>query len=578
MNVKAVFDRALEIPASEGRAAYLDSVCDGSPELRAEVEALLQAHSDAGSFLERPAPMAAVDETAALLPSLSTRSTGPAGQLDPDATTDGDTPHAMPSPEPAGVPGYELVGELGRGGMGVVYLANQTPLGRPVALKMLPGGGRADRKTLIRFLAEAEAVAAVRHPHVVQVYDYGEHAGRPYMALEYVPGGSLTQRLGRAKRLAPDDAASLIAKVARGVAAAHDLGIVHRDLKPANVLLDAAGDPRVTDFGLAKRGGGADLTQTQAVMGTPAYMAPEQARGDTKFVTPAADVYALGVMLYECLTGTRPFEADDTLALLRRVAEEEPEPPRRRVPQTPRDLELICLKCLSKDAGDRYPTAKELADDLDRFTNREPVSIRRAGWVERWYRWAKRRPTKAAAYALAVLAAVFGSSAALAVALWRQAEAARSGAVAARSDAEDEKHRAEGALAREQSAREGEVRARDALARSDYTRTVALAQRCVLENNIPRARAQLGECRADLRGWEWGYVNRLAHRDLLTLPLRRIPVSASFSPDGTRVAAATVDATAPVWNLRTGQRHPRPPGLPRPVLQRRVRRLAPRRE
>ena len=217
---------------------------------------------------------------------------------------------ADPSPAAATptVPGYDLLEPLGEGGMGVVWKARQVKLNRLVALKMVLGEQRAGSKELIRFLAEAEAVAAVKHPHVVQVYEYGEADGRPFLAMEYLPGGSLADRLKRTGRLDPKAAAELVATLAGAVQAAHDLGIVHRDLKPGNVLYDEHGQPKVTDFGLAKRAGGSDLTATQAVMGTPAYMAPEQARGETKFVGPQADVYSLGVILYECLTGTRPFD------------------------------------------------------------------------------------------------------------------------------------------------------------------------------------------------------------------------------------------------------------------------------
>ena len=319
-------------------------------------------------------------------------------------------PPADPSPAAATptVPGYDLLAPLGEGGMGVVWKARQTKLNRLVALKMVLGEQRAGSKELIRFLAEAEAVAAVKHPHVVQVYEYGEANGRPFLAMEYLPGGSLADRLERTGRLDPKAAAELVATLAGAVQAAHDLGIVHRDLKPGNVLFDEHGQPKVTDFGLAKRAGGSDLTATQAVMGTPAYMAPEQARGDTKFVGPQADVYSLGVILYECLTGTRPFEAPDQLALLRKVAEEEPERPGKRVPGLPRDVELICLKCLAKDPAERYPTAGALAADLGRFAAGEPVSVRAAGVVERAAKWARRKPTLAAAYTLGLLAVLLG--------------------------------------------------------------------------------------------------------------------------------------------------------------------------
>jgi tRNA A-37 threonylcarbamoyl transferase component Bud32 len=346
-----------------------------------------------------------------------------------------DTPtrtHSLAEPPPAAaarpVPGYELLEPLGEGGMGVVWKARHVTLNRLVALKMVLGEQRAGSKELIRFLAEAEAVAAVKHPHVVQVYDYGEANGRPFLAMEYLPGGSLSNRLEQAGRLDPTAAAELVATLAGGVQAAHDLGIVHRDLKPGNVLFDDRGTPKVTDFGLAKRAGGSDLTATRAVMGTPAYMSPEQARGETKFVGPQADVYSLGVMLYEGLTGSKPFEAPDPIALLRKVAEEEPERPGKRVPSLPRDVELICLKCLAKDPAERYATAGALAADLRRFAAGEPVSVRAAGVVERAAKWARRKPTLAAAYALGLLAVLLGGLGGAAVWQWRAAAQGRAAA------------------------------------------------------------------------------------------------------------------------------------------------------
>lgn len=279
----------------------------------------------------------------------------------------------------SGVPGYTLDGELGRGGMGVVYRATQVSLNRAVALKMLPGAEYASPPELARFLGEAEVVAAVKHPNVVQVYDFGQHGGRPYFAMEHLGGGSLGTLIRESGRLAPARAAELLEKIARGVQAAHDLGIVHRDLKPGNVLMTEDGEPKVTDFGLAKRGGRNDLTRTGAVMGTPSYMSPEQAAGKTKFVGPAADIYALGVILYECLTGHTPFAADDTVKLLVRVVEDAPPPIREAVPNMPRDLEAICLKCLRKEPHDRYGTAGKLADDLRRFLSGEAVAARSTG-------------------------------------------------------------------------------------------------------------------------------------------------------------------------------------------------------
>jgi tRNA A-37 threonylcarbamoyl transferase component Bud32 len=309
----------------------------------------------------------------------------------------GSAADAPGEPYAPAAPGYEILGELGRGGMGVVYKARDVKLNRVVALKMVLAGAHADPRELVRFLAEAEAVAAVEHPHVVRVFGFGEHDGRPYMALEFCDGGTLGGLIRGRGRLAPADAAAVVGQVARGVQAAHDLGIVHRDLKPANVLLASPGrepgedvTPKVTDFGLARRGAGSGLTQTNAVMGTPAYMAPEQARGQTKFVGPAADVWALGVILYECLAGRPPFEADDTIALIMKVVEEDPPPLARFAPGVPLDLELICRKCLTKEPHGRYSTAAAFADDLGRWLAGEAVSVRPLGTTRVVARWLRR--------------------------------------------------------------------------------------------------------------------------------------------------------------------------------------------
>lgn len=315
----------------------------------------------------------------------------------------GESSDGGPAPEAVEIPGYEVLGELGRGGMGVVYKARQAILNRIVALKMAPQS--AGRQDLARFLTEAEAVAAVDHPHVVRVFEFGDAAGRPFLAMEFLDGGSLADHLRCAGRLDPRVAAGLVGKVSRGVQAAHDAGVVHRDLKPGNVLLDAAGEPKVADFGLAKRGD-ADLTRTQAVMGTPAYMAPEQARGDTKFAGPAADVWALGIILYECLTGTVPFRGDDPWSIVRQVIEADPTPPRSRTDGVPRDLELICLRCLAKSPRERYPTAAALADDLDRFLSGGTVSVRPARLPEQVVKWTRRNPVAARTIGVVVVAVV----------------------------------------------------------------------------------------------------------------------------------------------------------------------------
>jgi WD40 repeat protein/tetratricopeptide (TPR) repeat protein len=285
--------------------------------------------------------------------------------------------------------------------MGVVYLARQTKLNRLVALKMVLHGGYASASDLVRFLAEGEAVAQLQHPHIVQIYEVGRQADLPFFCLEYVAGGTLAQRL-QGGPLPPREAARLGETLARAVAYAHDRGLIHRDLKPGNVLLAADGTPKITDFGLAKRvAAGGGLTATGAVLGTPSYMAPEQAEGK-KDVTPLCDVYALGALLYEMVTGRPPFQAPTPLDTLMQVVADEPVPPRQLQPKVPRDLETICLKCLQKEPHKRYASAAALADDLARFREDRPIVARPVGRLERGWRWCRRNPAVAG-----LLAAVF---------------------------------------------------------------------------------------------------------------------------------------------------------------------------
>jgi serine/threonine protein kinase len=273
------------------------------------------------------------------------------------------------------VEGYEILGELGRGGMGVVYKARQINLGRIVALKTILAGAHASASELARFRWEAEAIARVHHPNIVQVYEVGETDGLPYFSLEFCGGGSLEQRLTEPM---PDrQAVELVRTLAHAVHAAHQAGIIHRDLKPANVLLDEDGTPKITDFGLAKKTeGGQGLTQSGAVMGTPSYLAPEQAGGHANRVTTQADVYALGAILYRCLTGRPPFQGDTVMDTLMQVLQRPPELPSIIRHGIDRDLELICLKCLEKDPARRYPSADALAADLGHWLDGTPVSVR----------------------------------------------------------------------------------------------------------------------------------------------------------------------------------------------------------
>ncbi len=384
---------------------------------------------------------------------------------DPAATVD-----ATPTPSGAGraasragrvghVPvsgpdGYEILEELGRGGMGVVYKARQVGLDRPVALKMILAGGHAGADQLARFRAEARAIARLKDPGIVQVYEVGEHDGLPYFSLEFIDGGSLGDRI-RGGPWSPLEAARLVAQLARSVHTAHRSGIVHRDLKPGNVLMSADGQPKITDFGLAKQQEVDGLqTRSGAVMGTPAYMAPEQASGQADRVGPHSDQYALGVILYELLTGRPPFQGTSVIETLEQVRLQEPVPPAQLQPKLPRDLDTICLKALQKEPSRRYEDAGALADDLGRFLRGEPILARPVSAAERLWRWCRRNPKVAslsAAVALLLATVAVGTSAAALLLLRARdreaearvaAQASEADAVAARLLAERREHEA----------------------------------------------------------------------------------------------------------------------------------------
>ncbi len=317
---------------------------------------------------------------------------GASGNDDPYATRADGAAAPVARPVTATVPGYEIVSELGRGGMGVVYLARDVRLDRRVALKMILAGEHAGGEEIQRFRSEARAIAQLQSQNIIQIYEVAEHDGRPYFALEYCAGGSLARRAG-GQPMPPAEAAALIETLARAVQVAHDKGIVHRDLKPANILLSEDGTPKITDFGLAKRlDEDAGQTHTGAILGTPNYMAPEQAEGHRKQIGPPTDVYALGAILYELLAGRPPHQADSALQALRLVATQEPMAPSQLVPAIPRDLEAICLMCLEKSPARRYPTARALAEDLARFRKGEPVVARHLGRVARTWKWLRRHP------------------------------------------------------------------------------------------------------------------------------------------------------------------------------------------
>ena len=308
---------------------------------------------------------------------------------------------------------FELLEEIARGGMGVVFKARQVSLHRLVAVKMILSRQIASQDDLRRFEIEAEAVARLQHPNVVQIYAVGDTDGQPYLALEYVEGGSLAKKLDGAPQPARQ-AAELVECLARAIQVAHQHGIVHRDLKPANVLLTPEGVPKIADFGLAKRVEvDTGETRTGVILGTPSYMAPEQAGGSARNIGPAADIYALGAILYECLTGRPPFRAENPMETVVQVLADEPVPPRRLMPKLPRDLETISLKCLQKAPARRYATAAELADDLRRYLEDRPITARPIRGWQRMIKWSRRRPAAAALIAVIVvaLAALIGGGA-----------------------------------------------------------------------------------------------------------------------------------------------------------------------
>jgi serine/threonine protein kinase/WD40 repeat protein len=456
-------------------------------------------------------------------------------------------PRAKPSAEemplPA-VPGYEILCRLGKGGMGVVYKARHYQLNRVVALKMMRAGEDADADKLARFHAEAEAVARLRHPNIVAIFDIGLANGVPYLALEYLPGGSLEQMF-RHGALPPRQCARLLAPLAQAVHTAHLAGIVHRDLKPANVLLAADGTAKISDFGVAKLLEEPERTQTGQIIGTPAYMSPEQAKGESKSVGPAADVYSLGAILYEALTGRPLFEGDRALVILDKILSDDPTPPRRLVRAIPADLETVCLKALRKDPRDRYASAQEFADELDRFLHDEPVRARPLSRLEKVYYWCRRKPTLAGLslaitglMLMVVLASVLG----FAQIRLRQAHAQTRKALA------------------------GERDARSKEKRSLYVNDIYMVDRLYRENQLLRARQLLNDTDAEQRGWEWRYLERLTNGDLLSLIGHTQPVHAlAFSPQQRWLVSGAGDGSLVFWDADAGKRLLEVPGDSGPI-------------
>ncbi len=513
---------------------------------------------------------------------------------------------------------YELLQEIGRGGMGVVYKARQVSLNRVVALKMILTGQLANDDDVKRFYAEAKAAANLQHESIVPVFEVGQHEGDHYFTMAFIEGESLAHKLTEGV-MPPRHAAALTKKIAKAVAYAHTEGVIHRDLKPANILLDQNGEPRLTDFGLAKRLGGTTqsqalpgtasgealprvtdvnnrqaeparvpcqaepgtelaLTATGQILGTPSYMAPEQASGKKGAVGPLADVYSLGAILYCLLTGRPPFQADNPFDTLLQVVEQEPVPPRQLNAKLPRDLETICLKCLEKEPRRRYNSACGLAEDLDRYLNGQPIQARPVGKLERSWKWAKRRPAVAALSAALILMAIVANTVGIVLGEYanrrsHDAEEANDRAVQFLAEA-DKAQKA--AAAQAEAARVANEKAQEFLAEAQkqkriadenyrrwgkdkYIADIRQAQKHWDEARIPRVLELLDGQRPentageDLRGFEWHYLKRLCHSDLFTMPDRG-SVGVAYSPDGKLLASSGYNRVLVISDAATGKK------------------------
>jgi WD40 repeat protein/serine/threonine protein kinase len=502
-------------------------------ELGRVIAGYLQA-AERGDRPDRSALLAAHPELAAELAAYLAdldgldRLAAPLHLSDPDLTVDPDGQPGPTGPVVRYFGDYELLEEVARGGMGVVYKARQVTLNRPVALKMILTGALASPADVQRFRTEAEAAANLDHPNIVPIFEVGEQDGQQYFSMKLIAGRSLAEEL-KAGAWEPRRAARLLAAVARAVHYAHQRGLLHRDLKPANILLDADGTPYVTDFGLAKRTAdpAGNLTQTGAILGTPKYMAPEQA-ASSRALSTAADVYSLGAILFELLTGRAPFQGDSVLELLDRARREEPPRPRGLNPKVGADLETVCLACLRKDPANRYPSAEALADDLDRCLRGEPIAARPAGRWKKALKWAKRNPAVAALSALVLLSVSAGVVLVVSQMLRAQREWFRAESINGQLvDKADQ----------EAQARRDADRARLLAERRLYGTRILLAQAALDKVQIGQARRALDDSPAGLRGWEWDFLRRSSDTSARVITPRSSATSAlRFAADGKSLA------------------------------------------
>lgn len=554
MTEETLFAEALE-KSPEERSAFLDEACHGDAELRQRVEQLLNVHEDPGSFLAQSAAEdfdATLDISVTDQALIAARPTElrklQAARSAPEQKADD---HEPPSTTvKVGKDGertlyfgdYELQGEIARGAMGVVYRGEQKSLKRTVAIKMIRSTMLTNEMDVIRFKAEAEAAASLDHPNIVPIYEVGMHDEQHYFTMKLIEGGTLRDQLERLQK-DPKAAAKLMSTVAGAIHAAHQRGILHRDLKPGNILVDEDGEPHVTDFGLAKQmESNSSVTLSGQIMGTPQYMAPEQAEGGGRELTTAADVYGLGAIFYEILCGKPPHVGSSLMDTLQLVVEEEATPPSKHNPKVNRDLETIAMKCLEKDPAKRYASSQGLKNDLDHWLRGEPILARPVGTAEKVIKWMKRKPMHAAAAGLGVLflltLGIGGPVAAL------QQAALRDVADEAREEAES---------SRDVADRRGEQ-----IRRTLYASEMNAASRTALDPAaLPEIQASLLRWQedggaADLRDWEWYFLHGLAERRGVRWSRQFGSVQdVSCRPGGATVAVAS-GGDVQLCNMMTG--------------------------